>query len=127
MYVAWILKVRYKDTKTTQTESTSLSICRYLISNESSKFLIAPLSGKRYIKNEMLGLFIILDDKQISITNHLYHYEINVNQREWDRISLMYDNKTERIRQQFEDEIMAQIEHSLSDIKTKIEKSKNSF
>jgi len=125
--VAWILKVRYKDTKTTQTESTSLSICRYLISNESSKFLIAPLSGKRYIKNEMLGLFIILDDKQISITNHLYHYEINVNQREWDRISLMYDNKTERIRQQFEDEIMAQIEHSLSDIKTKIEKSKNSF
>ncbi len=127
MYVAWILRVRYKDTKTTQTESTSLSICRYLISNESSKFLIAPLSGKRYIKNEILGLFIILDDKQISITNHLYHYEINVNQREWDRISLMYDNKTERIRQQFEDEIMAQIEHSLTDIKTKIEKSKNSF
>ena len=75
----------------------------------------------------MLGLFIILDDKLLSITNHLYHYEINVNNRDWDRITIMYDNKTERIRQQFEDEIMAQIQNSLSDIKSKIEKSKNIF
>jgi len=127
IYVRWILKTRYKHVSINETERTSLSICRYLISHESSKFLIAPLSGKRYVKNEMLGLFIILDDKQLSITNHLYHYEINVNNRDWDRITIMYDNKTERIRQQFEDEIMAQIQNSLSDIKNKIEKSKNMF
>lgn len=127
IYVKWILKTRYKKVVINDTEKTSLSICRYLISHESSKFLIAPLSGKRYVKNEMLGLFIILDDKLLSITNHLYHYEINVNNRDWDRITIMYDNKTERIRQQFEDEIMAQIQNSLSDIKSKIEKSKNIF
>jgi hypothetical protein len=127
IYVRWILKTRYKKVVINDTEKTSLSICRYLISHESSKFLIAPLSGKRYVKNEMLGLFIILDDKLLSITNHLYHYEINVNNRDWDRITIMYDNKTERIRQQFEDEIMAQIQNSLSDIKSKIEKSKNIF
>jgi hypothetical protein len=127
IYVKWILKTRYKKVTINDSEKTSLSICRYLISHESSKFLIAPLSGKRYIKNEILGLFIILDDKLLSITNHLYHYEINVNNRDWDRITLMYDNKTERIRQQFEDEIMAQIQNSLSDIKNKIEKSKNIF
>jgi hypothetical protein len=127
IYVRWILKTRYKKVVINDTEKTSLSICRYLISHESSKFLIAPLSGKRYVKNEMLGLFIILDDKQLSITNHLYHYEINLNDRDWDRITIMYDNKTERIRQQFEDEIMAQIQNSLSDIKSKIEKSKNIF
>jgi hypothetical protein len=69
-------------------------------------------------------VFLILDEKLVSITNHLYHYEINVNQRDWDRIVLMYDNKTERIRQQFEDEIMAQIQHSLIDIKNKVENSK---
>ena len=127
IYVRWILKTRYKKVVINDTEKTSLSICRYLISHESSKFLIAPLSGKRYVKNEMLGLFIILDDRQLSITNHLYHYEINVNDRDWNRITIMYDNKTERIRQQFEDEIMAQIQNSLSDIKNKIEKSKNIF
>ena len=125
IYVKWILKTRYKNIKTNDTEKTSLSICRYLISHESSKFLIAPISGKRYVKNEILGLFIILDDRQISITNHLYHYDITVNDRDWDRLRLMYDNKTERIRQQFEDEIMVQIHNSLTDIKNKIEKSKN--
>lgn len=125
IYVKWILKTKYRRVPISENERTSLSICRHLISHENSKFLIAPLSGKRYVKNEMLGLFIILDDKLLSITNHLYHYEINVNLRDWDRITVMYDNKTERIRQQFEDEIMSQIQNSLSDIKNKIEQSKN--
>lgn len=125
IYVKWILKTKYRRVPISENERTSLSICRHLISHENSKFLIAPLSGKRYVKNEMLGLFIILDDKLLSITNHIYHYEINVNLRDWDRITVMYDNKTERIRQQFEDEIMSQIQNSLSDIKNKIEQSKN--
>ena len=125
IYVKWILKTKYRRVPISENERTSLSICRHLISHENSKFLIAPLSGKRYVKNEMLGLFIILDDKLLSITNHLYHYEINVNLRDWDRITVMYDNKTERIRQQFEDEIMSQIQNSLSDIKNKIGQSKN--
>ena len=125
IYVKWILKTKYRRVPISENERTSLSICRHLISHENSKFLIAPLSGKRYVKNEMLGLFIILDDKLLSITNHLYHYDINVNLRDWDRITVMYDNKTERIRQQFEDEIMSQIQNSLSDIKNKIEQSKN--
>lgn len=125
IYVKWILKTKYRRVPISENERTSLSICRHLISHENSKFLIAPLSGKRYVKNEMLGLFIILDDKLLSITNHLYHYEINVNLRDWDRITVMYDNKTERIRQHFEDEIMSQIQNSLSDIKNKIEQSKN--
>jgi hypothetical protein len=124
IYTKWILKTKYKDYIRTEGEKTALTICRHLITHNSSKFLIAPLSGKRYIKNEELGLFLILDEKLVSITNHLYHYEINVNQRDWDRIVLMYDNKTERIRQQFEDEIMMQIQHSLIDIKNKVENSK---
>ena len=119
-----VLKTKYKEYIRTEGEKTALTICRHLITHNNSKFLIAPLSGKRYIKNEELGLFLILDEKLVSITNHLYHYEINVNQRDWDRIVLMYDNKTERIRQQFEDEIMAQIQHSLIDIKNKVENSK---
>ena len=35
-------------------ERTSASICRKLINHQDSKFLIAPLSQKRYIKNETL-------------------------------------------------------------------------
>lgn len=121
----YVLYSRYKISNNyseniSETAKLSLIICRSLIRNEKSKFLIAPLSGKRYIKNEDLGLFIILDDKHISITNHIYHYDVVFQQREWDRIINMYDNKTEKIRQQFEDEIMSQINCSLTLIKNKV-------
>ena len=46
------------------------AICRKLITSEGSKFLIAPLSSQRYIKHSELGIFVILDDKKISVINH---------------------------------------------------------
>lgn len=124
IYVKWALSSRYKmfnhieqmDTTT----KTSLSICRRLINHDNSKFLIAPLSGKRYIKNEEVDLFIIIYDNHLSITNHVYHYDVVLNQREMDKINFMYDNKTERIRQQFENEIMGQINSSLQSIQDKL-------
>jgi hypothetical protein len=124
LYVKWRLKSRYKwlkeDRPMSEAETLCLSICRSMISHTNSKFLIAPLSMVRYIKNEDLGLFVILDDKNISITNHVYHYDVRVSQRDWDRITTMYDGKTEKIRKEYEDEIMTQIKFSLKNIHDKI-------
>ena len=124
LYVKWALSTRYKMFNHTEqmdtTTKTSLSICRRLINHDNSKFLIAPLSGKRYIKNEEVDLFIIIYDNHLSITNHVYHYDVVLNQREIDKINNMYDNKTERIRQQFENEIMGQINSSLQSIQDKL-------
>ena len=126
LYVKWALRTRYKmfnhNEQMDTTTKTSLSICRRLINHDSSKFLIAPLSGKRYIKNEEVDLFIIIYDNHLSITNHVYHYDVVLNQREMDKINHMYDNKTERIRQQFENEIMGQINSSLQSIQDKLVK-----
>ena len=60
----------------TKNETICLSICRKLINHPESVFLIAPVSLKRYIKNEPLGLFVVLDDTQVSITNHVYHLSL---------------------------------------------------
>lgn len=124
IYVKWALSTRYKMFNHVEqmdtTTKTSLSICRRLINHDSSKFLIAPLSGKRYIKNEEVDLFIIIYDNHLSLTNHVYHYDVVLNQREMDKINFMYDNKTERIRQQFENEIMGQINNSLQSIEDKL-------
>jgi hypothetical protein len=68
----------------------------------------------------MLGLFIVMDDRKISITNHVYHYDVVLSQRDWDKLVILYDNKTEKIRNGFEDEIKSQIVHSLSSILEKI-------
>jgi hypothetical protein len=61
-----------------ENEKTSASICRKLINHQDSKFLIAPLSQKRYIKNETLQMFVVLQDDRINITNHIYNYDITV-------------------------------------------------
>lgn len=109
-----------EDQKNSDTEKLCMSITRSLITNSESKFLLAPLSGKRYIKNENLEIFVILDRGSISITNHVYHYDVTLSNRNWQRITGMYDNKVEGIRQEYEDEIMQNIEHSLSVIHNKI-------
>jgi hypothetical protein len=107
----------------TKNETICLSICRKLISHPDSKFLIAPVSHKRYIKNENLGLFVVLDDTQVSITNHVYHYDVNLTFDEWDKLRKIYDAKTEKIRQDYESEIRSQIVHSLSTILEKVSKN----
>ncbi len=104
----------------TENEMICKSICRKLINHPESKFLIAPLSGKRYIKNSNLELFVILDEQKISMTNHIYHYDVFLDVREWDRLVRMYDNKTEVLREEYENEIKSQIVHSLSTILTKV-------
>ena len=130
-YVKYLIWARYryfnntfgKETqKLNYNERICKSICHKLINQDDSKFLIAPISGKRYIKNTRLGLFIILDERRISITNHVYHYDVVLNERDWDRITGMYDNKTEKIRQEFEDEMISQIKSSLSSILEKVSK-----
>jgi hypothetical protein len=78
------------------------------------------MSGKRYIKNDALKIFVILDDRKITITNHVYHYDITLPEKDFDRISKLYDKKTESIREEFESEMMSQIVCSLSTILSKV-------
>jgi hypothetical protein len=101
------------------------SICRKLITSEGSKFLIAPLSSQRYIKHSELGIFVILDDKKISIINHEYYYSnILLSNRDWDKLTKMYDTKVERIRQELKNEMKSQIKYSLKGILDRIDNSK---
>ena len=124
IYVKWLIWNRNsatkEDKKVSKTQKMCMSIARSLITHPESKFLTAPISGKRYIKNEELDLFCILDHGTISITNHVYHYDVVVNDRNWERLSKMYDGKVETIRQEYEDQIMSQISHSLENIIKKV-------
>ena len=106
----------------TDNERICSTICRKLINHPSSKFLIAPLSGKRYIKNVDLSLFVILDEGRVSVTNHVYHYDVTLSFKEFSRLTRMYDNRTERDREIYEDEIKSQIVYSLSNILEKVNK-----
>jgi len=122
-YVRYTIKLKYNrlnEQPTTDSEKICKSICYKLINQEDSKFLIAPISGKRYINNKRLDVFVILDERRVSITDHIYHYDVVLSDRDWDRITRMYDNRTEKIRQDFEDNVKSQINNSLHQILNKI-------
>ena len=111
---------RNKRKDVSENEIKAAAICRKLINHPLSKFLIAPLSKKRYIRNEKLRMFIIISDNKIRIVNHVYSYDIVIIESEYQRLEKMFDNKVESMRLKFEEEINSQIEVSLTTIIKKL-------
>ena len=117
----WYRNSFYKNVKSSEdNEKICTAICRKLINHPDSKFLIAPLSEKRYIKNEKLGIFILLNGLRLNITNHIYNYDIDICEGLFDKLSSIFDEKVEKIRLEFEIEMQGQIQHSLSKILDKV-------
>jgi hypothetical protein len=103
-------------------ENITTAIIRKMINHSDSKFTIAPLSGKRYIVNKTLDIFVIMEDSKIEITNHVYHYVSTLGQRDVEKITKLYDTKVEDQRINYEDQIKSQISNTLQSIYDKISK-----
>lgn len=103
-------------------ENITTAIIRKMINHPDSKFTIAPLSGKRYIVNKTLDIFLIMEDNKIEITNHVYHYVSTLGQRDVEKIKKLYDTKVEDQRINYEDQIKSQITNTLQSIYDKISK-----
>lgn len=101
-------------------ENICKAICRKMINHPDSKFTIAPLSNKRYIINKQLDIFIIIVDSKIEITNHVYHYVINLGERDVNKIIEHFNNKLDHLLVQYEGKIKSQIENTLHNIYEKI-------
>lgn len=97
-------------------QKTCLAICRKLITQKDTQFLLAPISGKRYITNKRMQIFIVLQDRHVNIINHVYNYSVFVGLRDWEKLMFTYDNESERRRLEYENQIKSQIDHSLHKI-----------
>jgi hypothetical protein len=97
-------------------EYECIGICKNLINKESTKLLISPISGKRYIKSYDDQIFIIMDKRVITIVNHNYSYTIELTPKTSDRLYNSFDNEVESRRKKMEDEIRSNVKHSLSNI-----------
>jgi hypothetical protein len=96
-------------------------IFRNVLRHPNSIYEIAPLSSHRIIENKKLGIFIILDNKKITIINHVCYYSnIPLTDRDWKKMYSMYDNKVQINRMQRIEQMKSQVEHSLSKLKNKI-------
>jgi hypothetical protein len=97
-------------------EKTCFLICLKTIKHKNTKFMIAPMSQKRYLENKDMDIFITINDGRIDLTNHIYHYDVKLSKRDWERITYVFDTETEKRRLNYEDIINSQIKNSLHSI-----------
>lgn len=97
-------------------ENDALRITSKLVKDKDSTMLISPLSGKKYIKNEKFGMYIILHSSTIQIINHKYSYVVFVADKKYDKILQEFNIEVERRRELFEKEILGNINHSMKSI-----------
>jgi hypothetical protein len=97
-------------------EKDCIAICKKLIHKEDTILLLTPISNKRYIRNEELQIFVILEGHNVKVINHVYSYMVFLEQKPWDNIILTFDTEVEKRREEFEKEITSNIKHSLQNI-----------
>lgn len=102
--------------KKSEYEIDCITICKKLISKEETVLLFTPISNKRYIRNEKLQIFVILEGHSVTVINHVYSYMVFLEQKPWDNIILTFDTEVEKRRKNFEKEITSNIKHSLQTI-----------
>ena len=93
-----------------------VKICLKLISHNDSEFMTAPMSGKRYIKNDKLAMFITMDFGRVEITNHVFNYNVKLSKRDWERLVYVFDTETEKRRTEMEKEVSSNIKNSLEHV-----------
>lgn len=96
------------------------TICRKLIHSEDSELIIAPISDKKYIRNDRLGIFVTMDGGQVTVTNHTYSYFIKLSKSQWDKLITYFRKEMELRAMNIEKELETQINHSLDNIYSKI-------
>lgn len=102
-------------------EKSSVEICDKLISNKSSKLTFAPKSFKRFIKNDDYDMFIVIENRTINLINHVYSYSVYIESDQlYSELIDRFDDELEKRRQDLEDEIKSNIQHSLQNILDKI-------
>lgn len=104
-----------------------LFICMKLLKIEDSLLLIAPVSDDKYIYNERLGILVSLLGHRGSIIDRTYSYDINLSNKDWDKLDKLFSNEMQKRTKKIEEQIVSNVKHSLDNIYSKINKdiSKN--
>lgn len=102
-------------------EKISYNICLKLILNKNSRLNYAPISSKRFIKNDEFNIFIVIENRGINIINDIYSYYVYLESDEFFKeIIQTFDHELENRGVELETELFNKIQHSLLTILDKI-------
>ena len=101
----------------TDEERYAIQIAKRLIKLPNTHLYIAPISNKRYIKNDEKQMFIVIEGPNLTLINHVYSYSVFIENGQlfsdlMDTFNITMENK----RLELEIEIKNNIQHSLKNI-----------
>ena len=121
-YVIYVIKaIDYGREKQSEYELDCLKICKKLILRSDSTLLLTPLSNKKYIKNDSMGIFITIEGNLIKVINHKYSYVVPMSDKSIKDVTDVFNSTVEKQRKKMEDEISSNIKHSLRDISVNLD------
>lgn len=101
----------------TDEEKFCLEITKKLILKDNSVLTLAPLSQKRFIKNNELQMFIMIENRVINIINHIYSYTLVIEDVDaYQEVINQFDDKLDSIRLSLETEFRTNVQSSLKNI-----------
>ena len=113
-------KIDVKRVVRTENANEFLQICKRAIEKPDSELIVSPLTAKMYVKNDELEIMIIMQHKSIQVINHIYSYNMVVDEYTWSDILEIFNNEKERRCLEFERRAKSNIKHSLKNIITNL-------
>lgn len=116
------LKEKFDNTPPTPEEvKFALEICNKMFLDKETLLTYAPISGKRFAKNDNFNIFIVIESRTINIINHSYSYSIYIEENDlFNNLLRNFDTGVENQRKNLEFEIKDNMQHSLKKILDKI-------
>jgi hypothetical protein len=98
-------------------EALAIQTCRNLITkNPDSDLRIAPISGRRHIKNKRLEIKVFIHETSIDIIKNHHPQNVPISVKGHKTILNMFDNYAEKYRDIEEEEDKADRKHSIESI-----------
>lgn len=101
----------------TEEQRHAVEIAKKLILSTDTDLYLAPLSHKRIIVNELKKIYILIENRYLTIVNHIYSYSVYIENDElYNNLIDMFNSISEKKKELIEKQIRNNIEHSLKKI-----------
>jgi hypothetical protein len=103
-------------------EKITFEICKKLIQDPKSKLTNAPISNKRFIKNQEKGIFVVIENNTIILVNHIYSHSVFASDTDsYSKLCQDFDKYLDDERLRLENEIKNNLKNSLQEILNKFD------
>jgi hypothetical protein len=77
------------------TDKQIFDVCRRLINHPQSQLINSGKNNKKYIQNPKLKILLIIDNCRATIVNHVFGYNISIEDHTYNRILHLFSSKIE--------------------------------